>query len=299
MEPHTTSQIHAPRRKRLKIATACLRCRRRKNAAAVREPGPSRFSDESRAAPRVPNASIQPFLEAAKDYAYPGLCSGLGASTAPETTNPSAIHPLQLDRSPSEPHGEDSMNGIIGDPARTREVYGSSSASSFIQQIQTAINFKFGIAHQITGEQKAIPRSRSPCPQTSLSNCEEPTLFLLPPKGLADGLIGAYWDNNWALVLSSTLGRPGMIPKWLFNSVPLPSMIDDEFFETQDIGSPIRPDGQPCIMAGAVKAMELYQILDEVLVDLYLNPNDSEDTKPLLKQCSQNVHAYASVLPRN
>lgn len=56
-------------------------------------------------------------------------------------------------------------------------------------------------------------------------------------------------------------------------------MIDDEFFETQDIGSPIRPDGQPCIMAGAVKAMELYQILDEVLVDLYLNPNDSEDTK--------------------
>lgn len=91
------------------------------------------------------------------------------------------------------------MNGIIGDPARTREVYGSSSASSFIQQIQTAINFKFGIAHQITGEQKAIPRSRSPCPQTSLSNCEEPTLFLLPPKGLADGLIGAYWDNNWAL----------------------------------------------------------------------------------------------------
>lgn len=187
--------------------TACGACRRSheeadciyENAAAVREPGPSRFSDESRAAPRVPNAPIQPFLEAAKDYAYPGLCSGLGASTAPETTNPSAIHPLQLDRSPSEPHGEDSMNGIIGDPARTREVYGSSSASSFIQQIQTAINFKFGIAHQITGEQKAIPRSRSPCPQTSLSNCEEPTLFLLPPKGLADGLIGAYWDDNWAL----------------------------------------------------------------------------------------------------
>lgn len=56
-------------------------------------------------------------------------------------------------------------------------------------------------------------------------------------------------------------------------------MIDDEFFETQGIGSPIRPDGQPCIMAGAVKAMELYQILDEVLVDLYLNANDSEDTK--------------------
>ncbi|KAL4737931.1 hypothetical protein BDV11DRAFT_206398 [Aspergillus similis] len=391
MEPHTTSRIHTPRRKRLKIASACLRCHRRKvkcdgirpacgacqrsynradciyeNGAGAREASLARVPDDSRAAP-----------QAAKDYAYPGQRGGLRASTAPERTVPSAASPLQLDRSPSELHGEDPMSGVIGDPARTREVYGSSSAGSFIRQIQTAINSRLGIAHQVTGEQKAIPRSRFPCPQTSFSTRDEPTLFLLPPRGLADGLIGAYWDSNWALypainrrkivaiydalwtsptsvnyplipmsivnlcfaigchysnllppknawplamifmaarnalgeairmaqslgvhlcestvsletvedreykrriwhccvwldrVLSSTLGRPGMIPKWLFNSVPLPSMMTN---------------GQPCIMAGAVKALELYQILDEVLVDLYLKSSDPEDTERRLMQ---------------
>lgn len=189
-------------------ATACGACQRSyegadciyENEAAVRKSGLARFPDNSRVAPPVDNAPARrPLLEAAKDYTYPGRCGGFRASTAPERIIPSDIHPLQLERSPSEPHGEDSMNGVIGDPARTREVYGSSSAGSFIRQIQTAINSKLGIAHQITAEEKAIPRSRSPCPQTSLSTCDEPTLFLLPPRGLADGLIGAYWDSNWAL----------------------------------------------------------------------------------------------------
>lgn len=54
-------------------------------------------------------------------------------------------------------------------------------------------------------------------------------------------------------------------------------MIDDQFFETQVIGSPLRPDGRPCTMACVVKAMELYQILDEILVDLYLKTSKDED----------------------
>lgn len=49
-------------------------------------------------------------------------------------------------------------------------------------------------------------------------------------------------------------------------------MIDDEFFEKQDEGSPIRPDRKPCIMAFIVKAMELYRILDDILINLYLTP---------------------------
>lgn len=77
--------------------------------------------------------------------------------------------------------------------------------------------------------------------------------------------------------MSATLGRPGMIPKWLFNSVPLPSMIDDEFIYTQTIESDVRPDGGPCLLAFSVKAFELYQILDDVLTEVYLTSMRDED----------------------
>ncbi|KAE8421008.1 fungal-specific transcription factor domain-containing protein [Aspergillus pseudocaelatus] len=79
---------------------------------------------------------------------------------------------------------------------------------------------------------------------------------------------GCVWLDR---VLSATFGRPVMIPKWLFNSVPLPSMINNQFFGTQTEGSVLRPDGRPCVMAFAVKAMEFYQIVDDILVNLYLN----------------------------
>lgn len=70
-----------------------------------------------------------------------------------------------------------------------------------------------------------------------------------------------------------------MIPKWLFDTIPLPSMIDDELLETQEKGSPLRPDGRPCKLAFSVKAMELYQILDDILLDFYLRSARSEDTR--------------------
>lgn len=73
-----------------------------------------------------------------------------------------------------------------------------------------------------------------------------------------------------------------MIQKWLIYSIPLPSMIDDEFFEKQDKGSPIRPDGKPCIIAFIVKGMELYRILDDILVNLYLTPPGIEQQETRL-----------------
>lgn len=101
-------------------------------------------------------------------------------------------------------------------------------------------------------------------------------------------------------VLSSTLGRPGMIPNWLFDSVPLPSMIDDEFFESQTQGAPFRPDGRPCRMAFVVKAMELYQILDEILVDMYLKGSKDDDFESKLKNLLRidgKLQAWKNSLP--
>ncbi|KAE8380435.1 fungal-specific transcription factor domain-containing protein [Aspergillus bertholletiae] len=312
------------------------------------------------------------------------------------------------------------MNGVTGDPTQIREVFGSSSAGSFMRQIQAALDARLETVRSPAHRRPPVTGEHSLGEQPSYSSHEEPGLFLLPPRGLADGLIRAYWDNEWVLypiinkqrieetyeslwtskttgnyplihicilnvcfalgchyctllpvkerkssgddffsraqrlyeklgdvpsyekaqclllfgiylqstsnvfqcwmtvgqairmaqclgihlsqptplpgspsheeykrrtwhgcvwldrVLSATLGRPGMIPKWLFNSVPLPSMIDDEFFETQTEGSILRPDGRPCIMAFTVKAMEFYQILDDILVTLYLKPDKDE-----------------------
>ncbi|OGM48376.1 hypothetical protein ABOM_003368 [Aspergillus bombycis] len=362
-----------------------------------------------------------------------------------------ATHSSRLVDSPAftEPTGTDSMNGVTGDPTRTPEVFGSSSAGSFMRQIQSAINARLGVVHAnlAAKNEAASQQSHSHLDsQPSSSGYGESALLLLPPRGLADSLMRAYWDNNWSLypvidrgkieptyeslwtahtarnyplipvtvinlcfaigcyycellpprerkatsddffaraellykktgealsyervqclllfgiylqsttsvskcwmtvgqavrmaqslgihlthhdhsretasqrayqrrtwhgcvwldrVLSSTLGRPGMIPKWLFNSIPLPSMIDDEFLDAQTIGSPFRPDGRPCKMAFFVKALELYQILDEILVDLYLkNAKDEGIESKLIRilQIDGKLQAWNKALPEH
>ncbi|OJJ76872.1 hypothetical protein ASPBRDRAFT_201951 [Aspergillus brasiliensis CBS 101740] len=83
---------------------------------------------------------------------------------------------------------------------------------------------------------------------------------------------GCVWLDR---VISVTLGRPSMIPRALPNPAPLPSMIDDQFFEVQTEGSAMRPDGRPCNMSFAVKTLELYEIMNDVLVDLYMDASQT------------------------
>ncbi|KAH8434637.1 fungal specific transcription factor domain-containing protein [Aspergillus melleus] len=72
-------------------------------------------------------------------------------------------------------------------------------------------------------------------------------------------------------VLAMTFGRPAMIPKWLSAVVPLPSMIDDEFLDLQVEGSSIRPDNEPCIMEFYVSQLKLHDIMDNILLKLYMD----------------------------
>lgn len=74
-----------------------------------------------------------------------------------------------------------------------------------------------------------------------------------------------------------TFGRPSMIARWLPNTVqvPMPSMIDDEFFGSQTEPSDIRPDGQPAIVAFFIKTIELYDIVNDILLDLYQGSTDA------------------------
>ncbi|PIG89440.1 hypothetical protein AARAC_009872 [Aspergillus arachidicola] len=345
----------------------------------------------------------------------------------------------------SEAHTADSMNGITGDPKYSHEIFGSSSAGSFMRQIQTAINPRVDTSPSHPRGKGTVTRGDSPRVQPAYSGYEKSTLLLLPPKAVADSLMQVYWDYDWTLypiidrgqveetyeslwtsgdamnisplrmsiinvcfalgchyapsilpkerrdtgdcffsraeclynkakdgpscervqclllfgvylqstknvfqcwmtvgeairiaqslgmhlpeaevssqpvshreyrrrtwhgcvwldrVLSATFGRPGMIPNWLFSSVPLPSMIDDEFFQDQIEGSERRPDGQPCIMAFMGKAIELYRILDDVLVQLYLtcNPREEEmESKlPHILELDSRIQSWVKSLP--
>ncbi|RAL13334.1 fungal specific transcription factor domain-containing protein [Aspergillus homomorphus CBS 101889] len=108
---------------------------------------------------------------------------------------------------------------------------------------------------------------------------------------------GCVWLDR---VMSATLGRPGMIPKWLFNSVPLPAMIDDEFLDVQTTSSAIRPDGKPCTLAFTVKAFELYQLFDDILHKIYLSSTGGEDFENKLIPAldfDREIQAWEDSLP--
>ena len=54
-------------------------------------------------------------------------------------------------------------------------------------------------------------------------------------------------------------------------------MIDDEFLDAQTTPNATRPDGQPAIMAFFIKALELYSIVNDVLLELYHGDASGKD----------------------
>ncbi|KAB8225696.1 fungal-specific transcription factor domain-containing protein [Aspergillus novoparasiticus] len=434
----------ALRRKRLKVAVACLPCRRKK----------------------VKCDGSTPVCSCCRESGLAGECSYAKRHNADGpvrrregvfesvdgsrfSTGDLSVGPNEFHDPPVESQGADAMNGVTGDPAETREVFGNSSAGAFMRQLQAAADSRLDPSQSITPQPEFRSRKHSfdwddPRSGQARSSLSRPSL-LLPPRGLADALMRAYWDYNWALypvinrnqvelayeslwisesstslsegsmsiintclaigchycnvlqpqerraagddffsraerssqriagfpsienvqclllfgiylqstsrvfqcwmvvgqgirmaqsigihlqcasdsgsvaqreyrrrtwhgcvwlncVLSATFGRPGMIQKWLFHSTPLPSMIDDEFFDAQEQGSEIRPDGRPCTIAFTVKAIELYQILDDLLVYLYLTPprNEQQETRLThILELDGRIQRWRSSLPQH
>lgn len=69
-----------------------------------------------------------------------------------------------------------------------------------------------------------------------------------------------------------TFGRPSMIANWLSDAVPLPLMIDDEFLDTQRQAAARRPDGKSSRVGFFILSLELYSIVNDFLLELYMNP---------------------------
>ncbi|KAB8207172.1 fungal-specific transcription factor domain-containing protein [Aspergillus parasiticus] len=457
-ETGTSHALEAPtaHRKRQKVAVACSPCRRKKiKCDAVRPVCTScqksltwveciyatrrKFGIDT----PVDVASVE---STRRDQSEIRSGSNCLQDVCPGERNeygdkPRSGAPLYSQSTRADPHNVDSMNGMMGDPTQTSEVFGSSSAGTFMRQIQTAINAKLGPPLSTANEDTSGGRQISPAGRPRLCH-EEAALSVLPLRSLADTLIRAYWDFDWVLypiidrakfegiyeslwtstgggcprvsmsiinlcfalgchyceslapmerrsigngffsraerlyqldgqapslervqcllllgcylqstdkafqcwmmvgqairmaqclgihlnqppasetvkdreikrrvwhgcvwldrVLSATFGRPGMIPKWLFNSIPLPSMIDDEFFGTQTEGSASRPDGRPCILAFAVKAFEFYQILDDILINIYLTSTRQDEFETKLTHIFEidgKIHGWKQSLP--
>lgn len=64
-------------------------------------------------------------------------------------------------------------------------------------------------------------------------------------------------------------GRPSTITRGLREVLPLPSMIDDEYLDTQAEPSPVRPDGNHTVVAFFVKSLELFDIVNDIQYELY------------------------------
>ncbi|KAJ5378411.1 hypothetical protein N7509_011530 [Penicillium cosmopolitanum] len=70
-------------------------------------------------------------------------------------------------------------------------------------------------------------------------------------------------------VMSMTFGRPAMISKISSGDVPLPVLVDDEFIPVNTTAEPTQPTQKISIMAFYAKTLELYEIMNEVLLSLH------------------------------
>jgi hypothetical protein len=75
-----------------------------------------------------------------------------------------------------------------------------------------------------------------------------------------------------------TFGRPTTIPTSFYSTVPLPSAIDDDFLDTQEEGSAVRPDGQPCLMAFYPAQLHFYEIINDILLNMYMNSDEQQES---------------------
>lgn len=85
--------------------------------------------------------------------------------------------------------------------------------------------------------------------------------------------------------------------------VPLPSMIDDEFFDTQKTPAALRPDGKPAIVAFFIKTLELYSMVNDILQEFYVSNADWEKKhyNPLISilRFDDRLTAWAASLPKH
>ncbi|KAJ5614870.1 hypothetical protein N7528_008524 [Penicillium herquei] len=75
-------------------------------------------------------------------------------------------------------------------------------------------------------------------------------------------------------VISMTFGRPAMISRYSSGAVPLPEAVDDEIIQAGIASEPTQPPETPSVMEFYAKSLELYEIMNDVLLSLYKSTAD-------------------------
>jgi hypothetical protein len=84
-------------------------------------------------------------------------------------------------------------------------------------------------------------------------------------------------------VVSMTFGRPTMVSKGSGGSVPLPVTIDEETLPSTSGVEVSQPADRPSMMAFLAKSLELYEILNDILLNLYT---------PAPEECPEDIHDF-------
>ena len=74
-----------------------------------------------------------------------------------------------------------------------------------------------------------------------------------------------------------------MISKVSSGAVPLPITVDDEFISTSSLAEPTELVERPSMMAFYAKTLELYEIMNDVLLSLY---------KPVPDETADDIHDF-------
>jgi hypothetical protein len=80
-----------------------------------------------------------------------------------------------------------------------------------------------------------------------------------------------------------TFGRPAMISKASSGAVPLPAAVDDDYIPSGSIKEVFQPPDRPSMMAFYAKSLELYEIMNDVLISLY---------KPISDDNGEDIHDF-------
>lgn len=89
--------------------------------------------------------------------------------------------------------GIDSMIGVGDDGSSNQQFFGSSSAGSFMKQIKSAIDVKFGIPQPTPSETGATRALYLSPPYSHTRAHEENIEYVLPSRKTADNLTSVYW----------------------------------------------------------------------------------------------------------
>lgn len=187
---------------------------------------PSAGSDSISAPEHTETGSTKPeVVIASSAFIKPVVLSEHGTSTPASTCGFMSVYAASTSSTRSlNKRDTDAMTGMIGDPSKSVEFSDSSSAASFMRQINAAIDARLGSSG--SNHSSTYP-SRTTSSPTDSKVFIDPLAYTLPQRSFADSLVQDYYDLVWVVlpVHDSTIFRKAYHSIWLSSSSTIPEHI--------------------------------------------------------------------------